>query len=163
MTDASSAAVKGDRALRSGDQDKLGFRDIAARIATSLVDHASEGGLVVGIEGTWGSGKSSLLFLIEEALTKLPKKQRPSVVNFRPWLVGNRDALLTNLFASLGQKIDQVALERGDASRTTVTKAKVAAEALRKFTVGLGKAGAAIEVAGDATGLASVKLTGRLL
>ena len=160
MTATSTTAVKGDRALRSGDEDKLGFRDIAARIATSLVDHASDGGLVVGIEGTWGSGKSSLLFLIEDELAKLPKGQQPTVVNFRPWLVGNRDALLVNLFASLSKKIDQVALESGDATRTSVTKVKAVAEGLRKFAASLGKAGAAFEVAGDAAGFAPIKWIG---
>src|SRR5689334_7827534 len=87
MMTPSTTSVKGDRALASSDDDKLGFRDVAARIATSLVDHASYGGLVIGIEGAWGSGKSSLLFLIEDELGKLPAEQRPTVVNFRPWLI----------------------------------------------------------------------------
>jgi hypothetical protein len=34
-------SVKGDRALSSGDEDKLGFREVAKRITTSLVDRAS--------------------------------------------------------------------------------------------------------------------------
>ena len=34
-----------------GCDDKLGFRDIARRIASSLVDRSSQDGLVVGIEG----------------------------------------------------------------------------------------------------------------
>lgn len=36
---ATNLLVKGDRALRNGDSDKLGFRGIASRIATSLIDH----------------------------------------------------------------------------------------------------------------------------
>src|SRR5271163_1381087 len=109
-------SVKGDRALSSGDEDKLGFREVAARIAASLVDRASEDGLVVGIEGTWGSGKSSLLFLIDDELGKLPKVQQ-SVINFRPWLIGNRDTLITSLFSELSIQIDQVAFDAGDATR----------------------------------------------
>ncbi len=46
-----------------GDEDMLGFREVAKRLAISLVDRASEDGFVIGVEGTWGSGKSSLLFL----------------------------------------------------------------------------------------------------
>jgi hypothetical protein len=41
-------SVKGDRALTSGDEDRLGFREVAARIATSLVDRATEDGFVIG-------------------------------------------------------------------------------------------------------------------
>jgi predicted KAP-like P-loop ATPase len=117
-------SIKGDRALGSGDEDKLGFREVAERIATSLVDRASENGLVIGIEGAWGSGKSSLLFLIGDELGKLPKDQQPTVINFRPWLIGNRDALITSLFGELSKQLDQVALNAGDATRMTVTKAR---------------------------------------
>src|ERR1700748_334066 len=94
-------SVKGDRALIAGDDDKLGFRDVAARIAGSLVDCASEAGLVSGLQGAWGSGKSSLLYLIGVELGQLPAERRPSLISFRPWLIGNRDALITNLFGEL--------------------------------------------------------------
>src|SRR5436190_4485735 len=136
--------VKGDRALSSGDEDKLGFREAAERIATSLVDRASEDGLVIGIEGAWGSGKSSLLFLIGDELEKLPKDQQPTIINFRPWLIGNRDALITSLFGELSRQFDQVALNAGDATRISVTKAKEASEALRGFMQGLSRAGSLI-------------------
>ena len=69
----SAGVVKGDRALRTGDADRLGFREVAARIATALSDHASNDGLVIGLDGKWGSGKSSLLYLIEEELGEAPE------------------------------------------------------------------------------------------
>ncbi|MBB2674523.1 UNVERIFIED_ORG: putative KAP-like P-loop ATPase [Rhizobium esperanzae] len=161
MAGDQSHSVRGDRALNSGDEDKLGFREVAKRISRSLVDRASEDGLVIGIEGAWGSGKSSLLFLIGDELRKLPMDQEPTVINFRPWLIGNRDALITSLFGELAKQLDQVALNAGDATRISVAKAKEAGEALRKFMNGLGKAGSAIEVAGDASGFAPVKWIGK--
>jgi predicted KAP-like P-loop ATPase len=154
-------SVKGDRALSSGDEDKLGFREVAKRIATSLVDRASEDGLVIGVEGAWGSGKSSLLFLIGDELGKLPKDREPTVINFRPWLIGNRDALITSLFGELSSQLDQVALNAGDATRISVTKAKEAGEALRSFMNGLGRAASLIEFAGKASGIGVVELAGK--
>jgi predicted KAP-like P-loop ATPase len=154
-------SVKGDRALSSGDKDKLGFREIAKRIATSLVDRASEDGLVIGVEGAWGSGKSSLLFLIGDELGKLPNDQKPTVINFRPWLIGNRDALITSLFGELSRQLDQVALNAGDATRVSVAKAKEAAEALRSFMNGLSRAGSVIEFAGEALRIGPLKLVGK--
>lgn len=98
-----NCSVKGDRALGSGDKDKLGFREVAEQIATSLVDRASEDGLVIGIEGAWGSGKSSLLFLIGDELGKLPRiSTQPLSISGR-WLIGNRDALITSLFGELSK------------------------------------------------------------
>src|SRR6201997_2560118 len=151
-------SVKGDRALSSGDEDKLGFREVAEQIATSLVDRASEDGLVIGVEGAWGSGKSSLLFLIGDELEKLPKDQQPTIINFRPWLIGNRDALITSLFGDLSRQLDEVALNAGDATRVSVTKAKEAGEALRSFMNGLSRAGAVIEFAGEASGIGLLKV-----
>jgi predicted KAP-like P-loop ATPase len=156
-------SVRGDRALSFGDRDKLGFRDVAKRIASSLVDRASEDGLVIGIEGAWGSGKSSLLFLIRDELGKLPEDREPTVINFRPWLIGNREALITGLFGELSRQLDQVALNAGDATRISVAKAKKAAEALRSFMSGLSKAGSAIEVAGEASGFGPARWGGKVL
>tara|TARA_B100000678_G_scaffold285215_1_gene287992 strand:+ start:514 stop:2706 length:2193 start_codon:yes stop_codon:yes gene_type:complete len=153
--------VAGDRPLASGGEDKLGFRDVAARIAGSLLDHASDKGLVIGIEGAWGSGKSSLLYLIEDELNRSVPASRPSVINFRPWLVGNRDALLSNLFAALSKEINRVAYETGDATGVSKEKAKAAGEALRKFAGGLGTAGSAVEIAGDAIAFAPAKWIGK--
>ncbi len=160
MTAPPSVGIKGDRALQSGDADRLGFRQIAARIATSLVDHASDGGLVIGVDGAWGTGKSSLLFLIEDELAKLDAKQRPTVINFRPWLVGQRDALLADLIGTLAAQINKVAADAGNATGVSIEKAKAAAEALRKFTEGLGRVGSLVEFAGEASGIAPVKWLG---
>jgi len=160
MQESPPGAVKGDRALKEGEPDRLGFRDVAAQLAASLVDHASDDGLVVGLEGSWGSGKSSLLHLIEREFTLLPKEQQPSIINFRPWLVGNRDALLANLFSELAREIRQVELSAGDSTGTSLAQARAAGEALRRFAAGLGKVGGVIEVAGDAVGFAPVKWLG---
>jgi hypothetical protein len=153
-------SIKGDRALGSGYEDKLGFREVAERIANSLVDRASEDGLVIGVEGAWGSGKSSLLFLIGDELGKLPKALQPTIINFRPWLIGNRDALISSLFGELSQQLDQVALNAGDATRISVTKAKEAGEALRSFMNGLSRAGPVIEFFGKASGIGLVEMAG---
>ncbi len=153
-------SIKGDRALASGDEDKLGFRDVAKRIATSLVDRATEDGLVVGIEGAWGSGKSSLMFLIGEELKRLPMSKEPTVIDFRPWLVGNRDALITSLFGELAKELDKVALSAGDATPTYMANAKKAGDALRSFMRGIGTTGSAIEVLGEASGWGPLKLVG---
>ncbi|MBO9712627.1 P-loop NTPase fold protein [Sphingomonas sp.] len=161
MATHTNNSIKGDRALGPGDKDELGFREVAARIAVSLIDHASDDGLVIGIEGAWGSGKSSLVFLIEDELQKLPKEQRPSVINFRPWLIGNRDALINGLFTELSKQLDRVALDAGDATPITIARAKKAEDALREFASGLTKVGAAIEFIGDVSGLPPVKWFGK--
>lgn len=144
----SSREIRGEHALRQGESDRLGFSEVADRIAVSIIDRASKDGLVIGLDGQWGSGKSSLLHLIERTLGKLPEGKRPTIINFRPWLVGNRDALLTSLFNELADKIASVALAQGDATKDSNRKAKNAAKAVRQFARSLSKAGELVETAG---------------
>ena len=143
-----SVGVTGEHALREDEIDRLGFSEVAARIANSIVDRASIDGLVIGLDGEWGSGKSSLLHLIERSLGGLSTDTRPTIINFRPWLVGDRDALLTSLFNEIADKVARVRLSRGDASDVTVEKAKEAAEAVRRFANALSRTGELVETAG---------------
>lgn len=161
MTEDQNQTIRGDRPIDAGEQDKLGFRDVARQIAKSLLDRVSAEGFVIGIDGAWGSGKSSLLFLISDELSNLPPDRTPTVINFRPWLIGNREALITGLFGELSRQLDLVALKAGDATPVSVQKAKEAGDALRKFMNGLGRTGSAIEFVGEASGIGLIKLAGQ--
>ena len=145
MTIIRVPGIQGERSLREGDVDRLGFAEVADRIASAIVDRASAEGLVIGLDGEWGSGKSSLLHLIERSLHSLPEAQQPSIISFRPWLLGKRDALLAGLFGELAEKIAAVASARGDGAKATVQKAKQTAETVRRFARALGRAGEFIE------------------
>lgn len=149
MTTNHDTSLRGERALGPGDVDRLGFGEVASRIAQSLVDRASAEGLVIGLDGKWGSGKSSLIHLVERSLGDLPKDRRPTIINFRPWLVGDRDSLLTALFADLADKVSTVELGQGDATRATARNVKTMAEKLRRFGSAVSKAGDFIEIAGS--------------
>lgn len=161
MTNEAIPEVRGERALREGEADRLGFGEVAARIANAITDRASSDGLVIGLDGEWGSGKSSLLYLIESDLDRRPAETRPTIISFRPWLVGNRDALLTSLFSELAEKIAKVNVARGDATDVTKLQAEKAANTVRKFARALGRAGDVVEVAGELWG--PLKFGGKML
>ena len=59
----------------------------------------------MSIEGAWGSGKTSLLAMLEELLNAEPAEQRAVVVHFNPWLIGDRDALLRQFLASIAKAV----------------------------------------------------------
>ena len=85
------------------------------------------------------------------------------MINFRPWLVGSRDALLTSLFSEFSKGIDQYRLEQGDQRGVNATKAKEVAETMRAFGAGIAKLGGLVEVIGDVSAIAPIKLLGKLL
>ena len=145
MADQNHTSIRGERALGKGDADGLGFKEIASRVAKSLVDHASSAGFVIGVNGAWGSGKSSLLYLISDELGKINELERPTTISFSPWLVGNRDALLASLFGQLAEAISKVQLARGDSTGETKRKVKETAEKMRKFAAAASRTGELLE------------------
>ena len=92
----------GDRPIQSQSEDRFGFATLADRVAASLTSQAANKGFVFGLEGKWGSGKSSLLALILARLREMDRA-KVAAVEFRPWLIGDRDQLLTGLFEDLAE------------------------------------------------------------
>lgn len=104
--DVSSAAARmvdahlsADRPVVGSSNDLLGFAPSAGHMADVLLGLPSGDGFVVGIEGEWGAGKSSLLNLIEEQFRA--SKAEAKVVRFLPWLISSRDVLVKELLGEI--------------------------------------------------------------
>lgn len=102
--------INPDRPLGENDTDKLGFTDFAKNILSALTNSSTRHGLVIGIEGKWGSGKSSVINLIKKAAKE---QERISFINFEPWIVGSRESLITELFKNLAQSISVIEENEG--------------------------------------------------
>ncbi|MFD0847104.1 KAP family P-loop NTPase fold protein [Sphingosinicella xenopeptidilytica] len=162
MTDSvDPGQLLGDAPLQADAFDAVGLREVAASVAAALAALRTDASLVIGIEGRWGSGKSSLLVEVERALVAVPAAHPHSLVHFRPWLVGNRDALLEQLFDDLERAIAGIEAAHGDTTRQTLVQARRAGKALRSFAAGVKRAGSAVELAGDAAAFAPVKWAGK--
>ena len=102
------ADLRLDQPLRPGwalAGDLLDRGGFAVRVTEVLRRISPEAGLVVSLEGTWGSGKTSLLAMLEELLDAEPAEQRAVIVHFNPWLIGDRDALLRQFLASIAKAV----------------------------------------------------------
>ncbi|PPD51398.1 MAG: hypothetical protein CTY12_08125, partial [Methylotenera sp.] len=79
-------------------------KPFAIAFAKSLCLKKDSGGLVVGIEGAWGSGKTSVINFIKDELEKSDRK--PLIIEFNPWMTSGSEALveimLTQLASALG-------------------------------------------------------------
>lgn len=97
--------AESDRAVDAASGDEFGFIEIAKKLAHSLADAAESDGMVIGIEGPWGSGKTSLLnFLCLE----LPKLDRANVhvITLAPWLTGDTVSLVESLTNAIADILD---------------------------------------------------------
>lgn len=116
-----------DRPLLRVEDDKLGFAQVAERLARVIVNQYAGNGLVVGIEGKWGSGKSTLINLTKDALQR-QGDESPEVIVFSPWLVGDRGALLANLFDEL-----TTAAIRIEPNEAVIDKKEIEISLLQRF------------------------------
>ncbi|WP_226644448.1 P-loop NTPase fold protein [Mesobacillus subterraneus] len=82
--------------------DKLGFETKAREIATFINEFPSYLPYSIGLNGPWGSGKSSMLNFIEQSLNQ----ERCKVIRFNPWMVTDNESLIKNLFEEIYYEID---------------------------------------------------------
>lgn len=90
-----------DDPIGTVEQDRLGratFSQHAARLIHE--NHSAESSVVYGLEGPWGSGKSSVIALTTTYLTE-GGDGRWKVVQFTPWATSGTEALLAEFFATL--------------------------------------------------------------
>lgn len=88
-----------DSPIQSPDQDLLGRAGYAESLAKALINLVSGPGIVVGLNGIWGSGKSSIKNLI---LNEIRKASAPvEIVEFNPWQYESASQLTTEFFSEI--------------------------------------------------------------
>lgn len=93
--------IKADHPSRTADE--LDRAPLAARIRDVITKlRPDDQGFTISIEGRWGEGKS---WIIDKLKVELGVSAH--VVEFNPWLVGNRASLLTEFFSCLSSQLKE--------------------------------------------------------
>lgn len=110
-----------DAPLPSRDGDLFDRWPFAERVAHVLRDRRDASSLVVGLYGTWGEGKTTVLNFIEEALADA---DRVVVVPFNPWRFGHEATLIRSFFGALAAAVgDKLTTKREDFAATAASYA----------------------------------------
>jgi hypothetical protein len=89
-------------------EDKLGFASYVDRLAKQIVElHQNEKSFVLGIEGGWGSGKSTFANFLKN---EVKKDKTITVVEFNPWMRGDTDGIVRDFFNRLAESIPSIHL-----------------------------------------------------
>lgn len=81
-----------DRPVERRSEDQLGRRRFAEAIANGFITWREDVSVVVGLNGAWGSGKTSVKNFVVDALQPKNESRRADVIELRPWEVsGTRD------------------------------------------------------------------------
>ena len=100
-----------DRPITKSEEDRLNRATFAKYLARCLLDHQDHNSLVVGLYGSWGVGKTSLINLMVEELNIAASnsldEERPIVLNFSPWSYSGQEQLIFAFFRRLSSAIRQ--------------------------------------------------------
>ena len=96
---------RGDAPITSLAEDRLGRARFASQIAAAVTNWREDRGLVIGLYGPWGSGKTSILNMVEESLSDATEKPGPEVLRFNPWEWSGQENLQRIFFTEIGAKL----------------------------------------------------------
>lgn len=102
-----------DYPIEDKDADKLRRAPLAAKVAELIKSFQGKESFVIGIEGVWGSGKTSFINLVTSQL----KKEDAVVITFNPWNFSGQNELISDFFATLVANIEQFRTDKNKAKK----------------------------------------------
>lgn len=111
-----------DKPIKSSEQDLLGRTTFSKQLGEAIYKYDGKDGLVLGVFGKWGTGKTSILNMAVNEINYLSKSddERPIIVNFSPWNYTDKDNLISLFFRVLKNKLD---MDKSEVIRKTIGKA----------------------------------------
>lgn len=102
-----------DYPIEDKDADKLRRAPLASKVAELVKNFQGKESFVIGIEGVWGSGKTSFINLVTSQL----KKDDAVVITFNPWNFSGQNELISDFFATLVANIEQFRTDKNKAKK----------------------------------------------
>jgi predicted KAP-like P-loop ATPase len=132
-----------DRPIESGDDDRYTRFPFAQGIARVLRDLPNRECFVVGLQGPWGDGKTSVLRLIDKELSAAQETVTP--VWFNPWRIGGIESITIEFFHTLASASKTKLSKKGEEVVEAISKyvpllrplSKIAAFASNHFVPGI--------------------------
>ncbi len=94
-------SVKADKPIRNPEDDVLGRTKVARSFAEQVVSLDASEGIVVGVLGPWGSGKTSFVNLVRVHLEDLGV----AVLDFNPWMFSGAEQLVDSFFIEVSVQL----------------------------------------------------------
>jgi predicted KAP-like P-loop ATPase len=93
--------VPADNPIEHRDQDTIGRADLAARFADQVLAQDVSEGIVVGVLGPWGSGKTSFINLARDRFAE----HGAPILDYNPWMFSGAEQLVNSFFIELSAQL----------------------------------------------------------
>lgn len=97
-----------DKPIDTEKQDLLGRKNFSKQLAKAVYEYNAKDGLVIGLFGKWGTGKTSVINMARNEIDKLANEDenKPLIMKFSPWNYSDKDNLISVFFQSLKKHIE---------------------------------------------------------
>lgn len=97
-----------DKPIKTESEDLLGRSFFSKQLAKALYECDASDGLVIGLFGEWGSGKTSVLNMTMNEIKNMGEESEnePLIVTFSPWNYSDKDNLTRLFFHRLITRIE---------------------------------------------------------
>lgn len=99
--------MKSDNPIKTVDEDKFERTPVANSFAEQVLRIDASEGLVIGVLGPWGSGKTSFLNLAEKRFSE----RASAVVEFNPWMFSGTEQLVDSFFIEISSQLKRKGLK----------------------------------------------------
>lgn len=96
--------LQSDEPIARRSEDRLNRARLSEAIAEQIIFSPPKQGFVIAIDGPWGSGKTSVLNMIEEVVSE---KSATVVLRFNPWLFSGTEELVLRFLHELGTQLGE--------------------------------------------------------
>lgn len=92
-----------DQPIKKKDDDLLGRATFAKQLGKALCNYIGKDSIVVGLYGSWGVGKTSVLNMALQEIEEISDEQEKKaiIVKFKPWNYSSQDNLIVQFFNCL--------------------------------------------------------------
>ncbi len=87
-----------DKPVQNKDQDRFQRYGFSKRIAETIIQRSQNDGVVIGIYGAWGEGKTSVLNFIKK---ELDNHENILTISLNPWRYNDEETLLKNFLKKI--------------------------------------------------------------
>jgi predicted KAP-like P-loop ATPase len=87
-----------DKPIEQEEQDRFQRYSFSRRIADTILQRENQDGIVIGIYGAWGEGKTSVLNFIEK---ELQNHESVLTLKLNPWRYNDEEALIKSFFKKM--------------------------------------------------------------
>lgn len=94
-----------DQPIHSLEDDLLGRGRFANAVANAIRHWREDQSLIVGLNGRWGTGKTSIKNMVVSLLENA--ENSPTIVNFNPWNWSGEDRLMSSFFEEIAVVLAQ--------------------------------------------------------